>query len=51
MFDSSSTNCKTLRVMNNAHTPDTAVLHIKVNFNIICVYISKYLFYKTLFLF
>uniref|UniRef100_A0A2S2Q1E5 Vacuolar protein sorting-associated protein 8 n=1 Tax=Sipha flava TaxID=143950 RepID=A0A2S2Q1E5_9HEMI len=29
MFDSSSTTCKTLRVMNDAHTPDTAVLHLK----------------------
>ncbi|VVC24543.1 Hypothetical protein CINCED_3A007231 [Cinara cedri] len=29
MFDSSSTSCKTLRVINDAHTPDTAVLHLK----------------------
>lgn len=29
MFDSSSTTCKILRVMNDAHTPDTAVLHLK----------------------
>jgi hypothetical protein len=34
MFDSSSTTCKTLRVMNDAHTPDTAVLHLKVNFKL-----------------
>jgi len=38
MFDSSSTTCKILRVMNDAHTPDTAVLHIKVNF--VYIYIS-----------
>ncbi|XP_050434277.1 vacuolar protein sorting-associated protein 8 homolog isoform X2 [Adelges cooleyi] len=29
MFDSSSTTCKILRTMNNVHTPDTAVLHLK----------------------
>ncbi|KAE9545141.1 hypothetical protein AGLY_000684 [Aphis glycines] len=29
MFDSSSTTCKALRVMNDAHTPGTAVLHLK----------------------
>ncbi|XP_025206602.1 vacuolar protein sorting-associated protein 8 homolog [Melanaphis sacchari] len=29
MFDSSSTTCKILRVMNDAHTSDTAVLHLK----------------------
>lgn len=32
MFDSSSVTCKTLRVMNDVHTPDTAVLHLKVSF-------------------
>jgi len=31
VFDSSSTTCKTLRVMNDAHTPGTTVLHIKVS--------------------
>lgn len=35
MFDSSSTTCKTLRVMNDAHTPNTAVLHLKVNIKLI----------------
>lgn len=39
MFDSSSTTCKILRVMNDAHTPDTAVLHIKVILNIFSIYI------------
>ncbi|XP_029342180.1 transformation/transcription domain-associated protein [Acyrthosiphon pisum] len=29
VFDSSSTTCKTLRVMNDSHTPGTTVLHIK----------------------
>lgn len=37
MFDSSSTTSKTLRIMNDAHTPDTAVLHIKVSFKYVCL--------------
>jgi len=31
VFDSSSSTCKTLRVMTDAHTPGTMVLHIKVS--------------------
>jgi len=31
VFDSSSTTCKTLRVMNDSHTPGTTVLHVKVS--------------------
>lgn len=46
MFDSSSVTCKILRVMNDGHTPDTAVLHLKVSFNytfFLCViWISNY---------
>lgn len=39
MFDSSSTTCKILQIINDVLTPHNAVLHLKVSF-----YNSKHIF-------